>query len=174
MGPLARRGPDPRGRRSATAATVNHRGDLRAELVAAAPDGVDWIFTSGLGVEGQLDLYVDILRPFGEIVAIDDPESLDGLAMKPKSLSLHWESMFARPTAGGEAQLEQHRLLTRVAELVDAGSIRTTATTVLTPLDAARLREAHALVEDGHVVGKVVVARTEADASDGWAEATPP
>jgi hypothetical protein len=35
--------------------------------------------------------------------------------------------------------------------------VRTTATTVLRPIDAPTLREAHALVESGRVIGKVVV-----------------
>lgn len=140
-------------------ATVNHRGDLRGEIRAAAPDGVDWIFTSRIEGEGQLALYTEVLRPFGEVVAIDDPETLDVAGMKSKSLSLHWELMFTRPLTGGEQQVAQHHLLQRVAELVDAGRVRSTATTVLSPLDAEHLREAHRLVESGRVVGKVVVAR---------------
>jgi len=51
----------------------------------------------------------------------------------------------------------QHELLDRVAELVDAGRIVSTATTRITPLDAERLREAHGLVESGRTIGKVVV-----------------
>jgi NADPH:quinone reductase-like Zn-dependent oxidoreductase len=42
--------------------------------------------------------------------------------------------------------------------MVDAGQIRTTATTVLRPIDAEQLREAHRLVETGRTIGKVVVA----------------
>ena len=55
-------------------AWVNHRADdVREQLVGAAPEGIDWVFTSYVGEPGQLDLYVSILNPFGEIVAIDDP-----------------------------------------------------------------------------------------------------
>ena len=140
-------------------AWVNHRADdVHEQLVAAAPDGVDWVFTSRVGEPGQLDLYVSVLNPFGEIVAIDNLNGLDIDALKSKSLTFHWELMFTRPLAGGDAQLSQHRLLERVAELVEAGKIRSTVTTVLQPINAEQLREAHRLVETGRTIGKVVVA----------------
>jgi NADPH:quinone reductase len=140
-------------------AWVNHRaGDLREQLAAAAPEGIDWVFTSRVAEPGQLDLYIDVLNPFGEIVAIDDPKGIDIGALKSKSLSFHWELMFTRALAGGDAQLSQHRLLERVAELVEAGKIRSTATTELQPINAQQLREAHRLVETGRTMGKVVVA----------------
>ena len=69
--------------------------------------------------------------------------------------------MFTRALAGGDAQLSQHRLLERVAELVEAGKIRSTATTELRPLDARQLREAHRLVETGRTLGKVVIAHPQ-------------
>jgi len=141
-------------------AWVNHRaGDLRGQLSAAAPDGIDWVFTSYVAEPGQLDLYVHVLNPFGEIVAIDDPSGLDIGPLKSKSISFHWELMFTRALAGGDAQQSQHRLLERVAELVEAGQIRSTATATLRPLNAQQILEAHRLVETGRTIGKVVVAR---------------
>ena len=140
-------------------ATVDHRGDVRAQLAEVAPGGVDWVFTSRIEDHGQIELYETVLNPFGEIVAIDDPEHLDVAFLKSKSLSLHWELMFTRAIAGGEQQVAQHHLLERVADLVDEGRLVAAVATVLTPLDAEQIRSAHALVEGGHVVGKVVVAR---------------
>lgn len=139
-------------------ATVDHHADLRPQLADAAPDGIDWVFTSRVEGEGQLALYEEVLNPFGAVVAIDDPEVLDVAFLKSKSISFHWELMFTRPLAGGDGQLAQHRLLQQVADLVDAGRVVAPVAQVLTPLDAARLTEAHALVEAGRVVGKVVVA----------------
>lgn len=57
----------------------------------------------------------------------------------------------------------QHRILNHVAARVDAGVLRTTASHVLHPLNAAHLIEAPRLVEHGGVTGKVVVARTLED-----------
>ncbi|GAA1727871.1 zinc-binding alcohol dehydrogenase family protein [Aeromicrobium alkaliterrae] len=136
---------------------VNHRGDLVAAVAEVAPDGVDWIFTAHS--EGMVEPFAEMLAPFGAVVAIDDPSSLDIRAFKSKSLSWHWELMFTRPIQARPDQVRQHEILDEVADLVDAGTLRTTATTRLAPIDAERLREAHRLVEDGHVIGKVVIAR---------------
>lgn len=139
--------------------TVDHRaGDLQGQIASAAPGGVDWVFTTRVADPGQLALYVEVLKPFGQIVAIDDPDHLDVAFLKSKSISFHWELMFTRPIAGGDAQLAQHQLLDEVASLVDAGRLRSTATTVLSPIDAEQLREAHRRVESGRTIGKVVVA----------------
>lgn len=135
---------------------VNHRRDLREEVRRVAPDGIDYVFTSHSS--GQVEIYADLLTPFGQIVAIDDPETLDVLPLKSKALSWHWEFMFARSMHDAPDLIRQHEVLSAVAELVDAGAIRTTASTVLVPIDAEQLREAHRLVETGHVRGKVVVA----------------
>ncbi|OZC82767.1 NADPH:quinone reductase [Rhodococcus sp. 06-418-5] len=138
------------------AEVVDHHRDLRDEVRRVAPDGIDYVFTAHSA--GQVEIYADLLTPFGQIVAIDDPETLDVLPLKTKAISWHWEFMFARPMHETTDLIRQHELLTRVAELVDAGSVRTTATTLLSPIDAEQLREAHRLLETGHVRGKVVVA----------------
>ncbi len=53
--------------------------------------------------------------------------------------------------------IRQHELLEQVADLIDAGQVRSTVTTVLSPIDAEHLRQAHHLVETGVDMGKVVV-----------------
>ncbi len=135
---------------------VDHSSkDLARQILDAAPGGVDWVFTPQS--RGRIPLFTEVLRPFGEIVAIDDEKDLDLLALKGKAISWHWELMFTRPRYGYHLEA-QHRALAAIAELVDAGRIRTTATTMLGPIGAQALREAHRIVESGHAVGKVVVA----------------
>jgi NADPH:quinone reductase-like Zn-dependent oxidoreductase len=53
--------------------------------------------------------------------------------------------------------IEQHRLLSEVAGLVDKGVIRTTMTANFGRLDAANLKRAHAQLESGTTIGKVVL-----------------
>jgi NADPH2:quinone reductase len=65
--------------------------------------------------------------------------------------------MFTRATYGTPDMIEQHRLLSETAELVDRGTIRTTMTTNLGRLTAANLKHAHAQVESGTTIGKVVL-----------------
>jgi NADPH:quinone reductase len=134
-------------------AIVNYRADLAAQL----KEPVDWIFTSHS--RGQIDLYAQILKPFGHIVAIDDERGQDLLPLKTKSIAWHWELMFTRPTLRTPDMIGQHTLLNTVADLVDDGRITSTRTQQLTGFNAANLRQAHTAVETGRTIGKVVVSR---------------
>ncbi|WP_158167640.1 zinc-binding alcohol dehydrogenase family protein [Mycolicibacterium smegmatis] len=134
---------------------IDHH-DLRTQALDVAPDGVDYLFSPHSA--GNIDTYADIVRPFGHITAIDEPEGLDLVGLKTKSIAWHWELMFTRPLTGYDIAAQQ-RLLAAAADLVDRGELRTTLTTAIDGLKAEGLREAHRLVETGHMVGKVVVSR---------------
>ncbi|MDN6021541.1 MAG: zinc-binding dehydrogenase, partial [Acidipropionibacterium jensenii] len=54
-------------------------------------------------------------------------------------------------------QVAQHRILERVADLVDRGTVVTTAARCLTPINVEQLRRAHQIVESGHTLAKVVL-----------------
>ncbi len=138
-------------------AIVNYSQDLAEQVRHAAPAGVDWIFTSHS--RGQIDLYAHVLKPFGHIVAIDDVQGQDLLPLKAKSIAWHWELMFTRPQQHTPDMIGQHNLLDAAAGLVDAGRLRSTLTQQLTGFDAVTLRHAHAAVETGGTIGKVVVVR---------------
>ncbi len=133
---------------------VNHRRDLVAQVLDTAPDGVDWLFTAHS--DGQIETYAQIVRPFGQIVAIDDGPR-DVSPLKDKSISWHWEFMFTRSLQQTTDLIEQHRLLNRVADLVDQNHLRTTMTESLSPISPETLRHAHQLIEGGRTLGKVVV-----------------
>jgi len=124
---------------------------------AVSPDGVDHIFTPFSS--GNTEAFVELLWPGGSVTAIDDPRGLDLLPLEAKSLSWHWEFMFTRPLFAPD-DATHHELLNELAGLVDKGAIRSTMTTLLQPLDAATLREAHRLVERSSTIGKIVVARS--------------
>lgn len=133
---------------------VDHHGDLAAQVLALAGDGVDWVFTSHSA--GQAEVYARIVRPFGQIVAIDEGPG-DLAALKPRSLSWHWEFMFTRPVQRTPDMVRQHEILERVAQLVDAGRVRPVVTRTFSPITPETLREAHALIEGGHTLGKIVL-----------------
>jgi NADPH2:quinone reductase len=90
------------------------------------------------------------------IVAPKGPLAQD--AVRGKSASVCWELMFTRPRFKTPDMVEQHRLLTRVAELIDAKKIRGTMREALRPINAANMRAAHAKLESGTTIGKLVVA----------------
>jgi NADPH:quinone reductase-like Zn-dependent oxidoreductase len=99
------------------------------------------------------------MRPFGHITAIDEPPGLDLVALKEKSIAWHWELMFTRSLFETPDMIEQQKLLARTADLVDAGTLRTTMTQAIGEFNATGLREAHRAVESGRMIGKVVVHR---------------
>ncbi len=132
---------------------IDHH-NLRAEAGAVAPDGVDWVFSPHSA--GNVANFAEILKPFGHVVAIDDPENLDLMPLKTKSIAWHWELMFTKPLFGLPGQQE---LLARTAQLVDDGIIRSTVTRTIDAFNAEGLREAHKAVESGRMVGKIVIRR---------------
>jgi zinc-binding alcohol dehydrogenase family protein len=100
---------------------------------------------------------IEALRPQGKLALIDDPQSLDVKPMKRKSLSLHWEFMFARSMFETPDMLAQHELLNRVSALIDQGVLKTTLGEHFGRINAQNLRRAHAVVESGKARGKLVL-----------------
>lgn len=103
----------------------------------------------------------EVLRPEGQFALIDDPVGLDISPFKGKSISIHWELMYTRPIYTTATISRQHALLRRVAGLVDKGDIRHTLTHRIDGIDAANLIAAHALVEAGDMIGKVVLVKAD-------------
>ncbi|OMC04471.1 NADPH:quinone reductase [Mycobacterium sp. NS-7484] len=135
---------------------VDHH-QLREQVLKVAPDGIDYLFSPHS--QGNVQTYADIVRPFGHITAIDEPEGLDLLPLKAKSIAWHWELMFTRSMFDHD-MIAQQRLLTDAAAMADAGLLRSTLTTAIDHFDAAGFRQAHRLVESGSMVGKIVVHRS--------------
>jgi zinc-binding alcohol dehydrogenase family protein len=100
---------------------------------------------------------VEAIAPQGKFGLIDDPETLDVTLLKRKSVSLHWEFMFTRSMFRTADRIGQHLLLNEVAELVDAGILRTTFGEHFGRIEAANLRRAHAMIESGRAKGKIVL-----------------
>ena len=103
---------------------------------------------------------VEVLAPQGALALIDDPDpaAINVLALKRKSLSLHWELMFTRSLFQTDDMAAQGQLLARVAELVEAGRLRSTLQQVLGVINAANLRLAHQRIESQATIGKLVLA----------------
>lgn len=99
----------------------------------------------------------DLLAPQGRLGVIDDLGAADIGLLKRKSISLHWEFMFTRPVYATADMIAQHELLDEVADLVDAGTVRTTLGEHFDTINADNLKRAHDLIESGRARGKVVL-----------------
>lgn len=136
---------------------VDHRQPLAAQVKQIVPGGVDYVLAL-TRTEEHFDQLVEAIAPQGAIGLIDDPAApLDVRTLKPKSIALHWEFVFTRARYATPDMGRQGAILNELAALVDDGLIRSTARTRLGRIDAKNLKEAHALVESGSSIGKVVL-----------------
>jgi zinc-binding alcohol dehydrogenase family protein len=135
---------------------IDHRRPLSAELQRIGIPQVTHVASLTHSDAHWAEL-VASLAPQGRLGLIDDPGPIDARLLKAKCLSLHWELMFVRSLYTTPDMIAQHALLNRVAELVDAGRVRTTVGEHFGRIDAATLRRAHALIESGTARGKIVL-----------------
>jgi zinc-binding alcohol dehydrogenase family protein len=135
---------------------IDHSQPLSEALNKAGQPQVTHV-ASLTQTDQHLDQLIEALAPQGKLALIDDPKSLDVTKLKRKSLSLHWEFMYTRSLFETADMLEQHKLLNRVAELIDAGTLKTTVGEHFGTINAANLRRAHALLESGKAKGKIVL-----------------
>ncbi len=137
-------------------AVIDHSRPLSEELKAGGFGEVDLV----AGLTQIPHHYLEIiksLKPQGKFGMIDDMAGLNPTLLREKSISLHTELMYTRSLFQTPDMDEQGRLLAEVAQLVDDKRIRSTANAHFGVINAAHLRKAHALLESGRALGKVVL-----------------
>lgn len=135
---------------------IDHSQPLSQELKRIGIPQVDYIVSLTETDQHLLEI-AESIAPQGKFGLIDDPKALNANVFKRKSVSLHWELMFTRSLFGTKDMAKQGHLLSRLAELVDAGRIRTTVGEHFGTINAANLKRAHALLESGQARGKIVL-----------------
>lgn len=138
---------------------IDHSRPMAPQIAALQIGAPAFVFSTTHTGRHLADI-AELIAPQGRFALIDDPASLDIVAFKRKAVSVHWELMFTRSLFDTPDIGEQGRLLDAVAELVDEGRIRTTATETLSPINAANLIEAHRRIESATTRGKIVL--------EGW------
>lgn len=139
---------------------IDHRQPLAAQVAALGQGEPAFVFST-THTDTYLNDIVELIAPQGRIAFIDDPQSLDIMPLKRKSLSAHWELMFTRSLYGTADIARQQEILRNVAELASQGKIATTRTQSLGTINATNLRKAHALLESGQAIGKLTLAGFE-------------
>lgn len=110
----------------------------------------------------QTDLHyaelVQLLAPQGKLALIDDPENgIDIMPLKQKSISVHWEFMFTRSLFSTADMVVQQQILGDLSRLIEQGQVKTTFKQSFGKINAANLKQAHALLESGKAIGKIVL-----------------
>ena len=135
---------------------IDHSKPLAEEIARAGLPAPDYVI-SLTHTEHHFDQIVEVIAPQGKFGLIDDPAPIDVRKFKRKAVSLHWELMFTRALFQTADMAEQNRILNRIAELVDAGTIRTTVNRNFGVINAGNLKRAHALLESNRAQGKIVL-----------------
>jgi len=134
-------------------ATVDHSrplGDAEYDYVLCltSTDAYWTQFPKMLKPQGRLGLIVRATKP------------VDLSILHDKSIGIFLEGMFTRSTYRTADMVAQHALLNEAASLVESGILRTTLKENLGRICAANLKRAHQRLEQGHVIGKLVL--------EGW------
>lgn len=135
---------------------IDHSKPLTDELARIGVKSVTHVASLTATAQHYAQI-IEALAPQGKLALIDDPETLDARPLKAKSLSLHWEFMFTRSMFGTQDMIAQHQLLTRVARLIDDGTLKTTLGEHYGAITAENLQKAHRQIETGRAVGKIVL-----------------
>ncbi|WP_337262475.1 MULTISPECIES: zinc-binding alcohol dehydrogenase family protein [unclassified Serratia (in: enterobacteria)] len=135
---------------------VDYR-DLQANLAKEGIKHVDYILCLN-DTDGHWPAISELIAPLGDICTIvENTQPLDQNALKLKSAALHWEFMFTRSMFTTPDIAEQGEILKQMAQLLDAGQLKTTLSETLHGLTVETLAAAHAKLLEGHMQGKLVI-----------------
>ncbi len=141
---------------------INHKEDLPTQLKALGFPNTDYILCLyDTGVYWKT--MAEIIAIQGKICSIVETNELVSLNLiKNKSVSFIWELMFTRSMFRTVDMYRQSEILDEVAGLIDAGKIKNIINPdlLLSPINAANLRKAHAQLEANTAIGKIVL--------EGW------
>lgn len=108
--------------------------------------------------DAYFEILAGLIKPQGKICSIvETAQPVDLDLLKSKSATFVWEFMFTRSMFQTHDMAVQGEILNKIGQLIDNGSIKTTLNQVLSPINADNLRNAHAQIEAGNTIGKIVL-----------------
>jgi zinc-binding alcohol dehydrogenase family protein len=136
---------------------LNHRQPLGPQLEAVGLKTVDYILNCA-DTDGYWDVMTDLIAAQGKICTIvENKGALNQQFMKLKSATHVWELMFTRSKYQTADMTEQQKLLDRIADWTDRGTIKGILKETLHPINSENLRKAHARLESGTMIGKLAL-----------------
>jgi NADPH:quinone reductase len=135
---------------------VDHSKPLAGEIAALGIGAPAFVFSTTQTAK-HFDDIAELIAPQGRFCLIEGASGLDIMKFQRKSVSIHHELMFTRSIFGTPDMEEQGKILNEVSIAVDDGRIRSTATQRVGVINAENLKKAHAQLESGSTIGKVVL-----------------
>ena len=141
--------------------TVNHRNNLVDEVRNLGYKYVDYILELK-DLDNHWKEMCELIKPEGAIASItENRRPINLRLLTTKKATFAWEWMYTKSYYHTDDMQTQHKILNKIAQLIDEGILKCTLTQSLSPLNATNLRKAHSLIESGHMIGKVVVSGWE-------------
>lgn len=138
-------------------ATVDHTKPLPEQMAALGAPEVDYVFCCN-NTEAVFPVLPRLIAPQGRICSIVRmAKPVDLSLLQEKSASFSWEGMFTRSTFQTPDMQAQHELLEDAAGLLEVGALVTTLRDNMGKICAANLKLAHQRIEQGHMIGKLVL-----------------
>lgn len=138
---------------------VDHHQDLINEVHNLGYQNVDYILELN-NLDNHWDEMVELIAPNGKMSSItSNQKPLNLTALKRKRVTFAWEWMFTKAFYQTDDLSSQHKILQRVAVLLDSGILRSTLNQTISGINAANLKKAHAMIEKGHTMGKIVLTK---------------
>lgn len=135
---------------------VNHHEPLAEQLAAKGLGAPGFVFST-THTQDYVSQIADLIAPQGRFGFIDRFDNFDISLFFPKSVSVHPELMFTRAMYETADIGRQGEILDQLAELVDAGKVRSTMQESLGPITVENLRKAHAKIASNTMLGKLVL-----------------
>ena len=137
---------------------INHRKDIVEQVRQLGYQFVDYILIYSAPNE-HIKACGELIAPFGKVCTIVETNdgTIDFASLKIKSAALLQEFMFTRSMYQTTDMIEQQKILNNISQLIEKGVITPTLKETWSPINAANLRKAHQILEQGQSIGKIVL-----------------
>jgi NADPH:quinone reductase len=135
---------------------IDHSKPLSGEIAGLGIGAPGFVFSTTQTAK-HFDDIAELIAPQGRFCLIEGASSSDFMKFQRKAVSIHHELMFTRSIFGTPDMDEQGKILDNICIAVDDGRIRSTATQWFGGINAENLKKAHAQLESGSTIGKVVL-----------------
>lgn len=136
---------------------IDHSGDLAEQLKALGFETVPYILNCSNNIP-YWEIMSQIVSPEGAICLVASTKAkLDLDIYMEKSVRINYELMFTRSIFGTEKMPIQGDVLTKVSEMISAGTIRHVMTENFGPMTTSSLAKAHSHIEQGRMIGKMAL-----------------
>ena len=142
---------------------IDHTRPFKEELQRIGEPEVDYILCFN-STEKHIQNMADAIKPQGKIgciVGAKGNQPIPTSIFMRKSVAFCWELMFTRPDFQTPDMQAQHAILNGAAALFENGTLRHTMRENYGLLNAENLRRAHAAIESGRTIGKIVLTGIE-------------